>query len=52
MNELDSDIKKFRDTILNVLLSMDPDTAVEFVRVFNEKINEQNSTKKNTGPSR
>lgn len=52
MNELDSQLKKFRETIVEILLCMDPETSVEFVRIFNEKINEQNSTKENTGTSR
>lgn len=52
MNELDSQFKKFRETIVEILLNMDLETSVEFVRIFNEKINEQKRTKENTGTSR
>jgi signal recognition particle GTPase len=52
MNDLDSISKEVCDAIKEALLSVDVASAVEFVRLFNEKINEQNSTKENSGTSR
>lgn len=52
MNELDSTIKKFHNTIVEALLNMDSECATEFIRIFKEKINEQKCSKKNSGPPR
>lgn len=52
MNELSDQIIKFRETIIDILLSTNIETSIEFFRIFNEKINEQNCTKENIGPPR
>jgi hypothetical protein len=45
-------IEQFQQAIKEVLSQLDPEAAQEFVKLFNEKLNEQKRTQKNSGASR
>lgn len=49
MNEM---INKFQEAIREILSQMEPEAAQEFVKLFNEKLNEQKRTQENPGASR
>lgn len=52
IDELDHCLEDFYIAIANCLSQMDNDAAIEFVKIFENKINEQKCAQENSGTSR